>query len=41
MGAHDIRGSSNINLRSRGSRYRGVSRNGKKWQVMIMGKNKK
>ncbi|CDW87865.1 ant-like protein [Stylonychia lemnae] len=26
---------------NRGSQFRGVSRNGKKWQVMIMGKSKK
>ena len=25
----------------RGSNYRGVSRNGKKWQIMIMGRGKK
>jgi hypothetical protein len=33
MGAHELRGSSNADLHSRVSKYRGVSRNGKKWQV--------
>lgn len=35
MGAHDNRGSPDVNLSSRGSKYRGVSRNGKKWQVSL------